>query len=358
MLILGIESSCDETALALVEDGKIVLSSLIASQIATHAKWGGVIPEIAAREHLTAIRAMSVQLLSESGKTLSDIDAIAVTQGPGLIGCLLVGATFAKGLAQSAGKPIIAVNHVHAHVHGALLGIDAPHEQIFPTLALVVSGGHTNLYYMKSCVNFELLAHTIDDACGESFDKVGKMMGLPYPGGPHVEVLAKQGTPQKVKMPRMVERKSQLLFSYSGLKTAVALAVQNMNKTGHRMEDIAHSFQEEALGQILRKLTIALGIRPSTKSIIVAGGVAANGRFKELMSHATTLPVWFPPLKYCSDNGAMIAALAFFQHRSEAIATPCSTALEWDVFSRYPFEFFMAPEFSSAPTLNTVPKNS
>ena len=211
---------------------------------------------------------------------------------------------------------------------------------------------------MKSCVDFELLAHTIDDACGESFDKVGKMMGLPYPGGPHVEVLAKQGTPQKVQMPRMVERKSQLLFSYSGLKTAVALAVQNMNKTGYRMEDIAHSFQEEALGQILRKLTIALGIRPSTKSIIVAGGVAANGRFKELMSHSTTLPVWFPPLKYCSDNGAMIAALAFFQHCSEAIAKPSSPALEWDVFSRYPFESFMAPEFSSAPTLNTVPKNS
>ena len=337
MLILGIESSCDETALALVEDGKVVLSSLIASQIATHSRWGGVIPEIAAREHLEAIREMYQQLMSTTGKNLSDVDAIGVTQGPGLIGCLLVGASFAKGLAQAAGKPVIAVNHVHAHVHGALLGIEAPHEQIFPTLALVVSGGHTNLYYMNSCIEFELLAHTMDDACGESFDKVGKMMGLPYPGGPHVESLAQKGTPERVPMPRMVERKSQLVFSYSGLKTAVALALKSMDKTGHRLEDIAHAFQEEALGQIIRKLGIALGMRPATKSIIVAGGVAANGRFRELMKRATALPVWFPPLKYCSDNGAMIASLAYFQHCSNT----ATAALEWDVFSRYPFETLM-----------------
>ena len=355
MLILGIESSCDETALALVEDGKVVLSSLIASQIATHSKWGGVIPEIAAREHLEAISAMYRQLISESGKTLSDIDAIGVTQGPGLIGCLLVGASFAKGLAQAAGKPIIAVNHVHAHVHGALLGIDAPHEKIFPTLALVVSGGHTNLYYMKSAVEFELLAHTIDDACGESFDKVGKMMGLPYPGGPHVETLARRGTSEKVPMPKMVERKSQLLFSYSGLKTAVAIAIRNIDKTGHRIEDIAHSFQEEALGQIIRKLDIAIGMKPATKSIIVAGGVAANGRFKEMMQIVTALPVWFPPLKYCSDNGAMIAALAYFQHQSETTSTTTST-LEWDVFSRYPFESFMATESNSDPSKQLIAK--
>jgi N6-L-threonylcarbamoyladenine synthase len=337
MLILGIESSCDETALALVKDGKYVLGSLISSQISIHAKWGGVIPEIAAREHLAAIHTMYRQLLTESEVTLAHIDAIAVTQGPGLVGCLLVGASFAKGLAQSSQKPIIPVNHVHAHVHGAILGIDAPLEQIFPTLALVVSGGHTNLYYMKSCIEFELLAHTMDDACGESFDKVGKMMGLPYPGGPHVETLAKSGVPNKVPMPRMVERKSQLVFSYSGLKTAVSNAVRNMGKTGHRPEDIAFAFQEEALGQIIRKLEVAKSMRPDTKSIIVAGGVAANGRFKELLKRSTSLPTWFPPLKFCSDNGAMIAAMAYYQQRSGESAE----TLEWDVFSRYPFETFM-----------------
>ena len=336
MLILGVESSCDETALALVKDGKQVLGSLIASQVETHAKWGGVIPEIAAREHLTAIRNMYEQLLAETNTSLKDIDAVAVTQGPGLIGCLLVGVSFAKGLAQSAAKPLIPVNHVHAHVHGAILGIDASHQDIFPTLALVVSGGHTNLYYMPSPIEYELIAHTIDDACGESFDKVGKMMGLPYPGGPHVERLAAKGKPGLVSMPRMVERKSQLMFSYSGLKTAVSLAIKNAGDKNISMPDIAYAFQEEALGQILRKLKLAAALRPLAKSVIVAGGVAANQRFKALIAQSMTLPTWFPPLKFCSDNGAMIAAMAYY----EWTMSKTRYQLSWDVFSRYPFEQF------------------
>ena len=337
MLILGVESSCDETALALVKDGKTVLCSLVASQTDIHAKWGGVIPEIAAREHLVAIREMYQQILRETSTNPSHISAIAVTQGPGLIGCLLVGASFAKGLSQSSGIPLIPVNHVHAHVHGALLGIDAQLDQIFPTLALVVSGGHTNLYYMKSPVDFELLAHTIDDACGESFDKVGKMMGLPYPGGPHVETLARSGKPGMVPMPRMMERKNQLQFSYSGLKTAVSLALRDMEKKQYRKEDIAQAFQEEALGQIVRKLASAKNIRPDSKTIIVAGGVAANTRFKDLVSSQFSMPVYFPPLKYCSDNGAMIAAMAYYQ--GQASLSPA-----WDVYSRYPFERFLAKD--------------
>ena len=168
MLVLGVESSCDETALALVKDGRHVIASLIASQASVHAKWGGVIPEIAAREHLVALNKMYDQLLLEAGLSADKIDAIGVSQGPGLVGCLLVGAAFAKGLAQSMGKSLIPVNHVHAHVCGALLGIDEALDKIFPTLSLVVSGGHTNLYYMKSPTHFELLAHTMDDACGES----------------------------------------------------------------------------------------------------------------------------------------------------------------------------------------------
>ena len=342
MLILGVESSCDETALALVKNGKQVLGSIIASQTSIHSKWGGVIPEIAAREHLVALQNIYQQLLHETGIAADDIDAIGVTQGPGLIGCLLVGASFAKGLSQASGKPLIPVNHVHAHVHGAILGIDEAQENIFPTLALVVSGGHTNLYYMNSPLNYELLAHTMDDACGESFDKVGKMMGLPYPGGPHVESLAKTGTPNLVSMPRMVERKSSLTFSYSGLKTAVSNAIRNKDKTAHRNEDIAWAFQEEALGQIIRKLDSAKAKRPDTKSIIVAGGVAANSRFRELMTASFKLPVWFPPLKYCSDNGAMIAAMAYY----EQCAGKSSMSIEWDVFSRYPFETFLAKDLT------------
>jgi len=337
MIFLGIESSCDETALALVENGRRVLSSAISSQVDLHAKWGGVIPEIAAREHLNALSSLYMDMLKSADFKAKDVEAIAVTQGPGLIGCLLVGVSFAKGLAQASGKPLIPVNHVHAHVHGALLGIDANYEDIFPTLALVVSGGHTNLYFMKSPRHFELLAHTIDDACGESFDKVGKMLGLPYPGGPHVESLARKGDPSKITLPRMVERKSQMVFSYSGLKTAVSRAIASQSTTGQKLEDIAAAFQEEALGQIIRKLEIACKVRPESRSIIVAGGVAANQRFKKLVQGMTSLPVLFPPLGYCSDNGAMIAALGYHQW----MAGEFDPSLGWDVYSRYPFEKFL-----------------
>jgi N6-L-threonylcarbamoyladenine synthase len=343
MLILGVESSCDETALALVKDGRTVICSLISSQMDIHAKWGGVIPEIAAREHLSAVRGMYHQLLSESSVSTSEIDAIAVTKGPGLVGCLLVGASFAKGLALATGKPLIPVNHVHAHVHGALLGIETDLQNIFPTLALVVSGGHTNLYYMKSPVHFELMAHTIDDACGESFDKVGKMLGLPYPGGPHVEALAARGRKGVVIMPKMVERKSQLYFSYSGLKTAVSLAIKSASTHNVSLADIAHSFQEEALGQIVRKLKVAVTMRPDTKSVIIAGGVAANARFKEIMAESIQLKTYFPPLKFCSDNAAMIAALAYHESTEPSLASQTHD-LDWDVFSRYPFEKFLASD--------------
>lgn len=340
MLILGVESSCDETAIALVKDGRDVISSMIASQTTVHAKWGGVIPEIAAREHLNAIFQTFEQAMTESGLTLSQIDAIGVSQGPGLVGCLLVGAAFAKGLAQSLEKPLYPVNHVHAHVSGALLGISESSERIFPTLSLVVSGGHTNLYYMKSPSHFELLAHTMDDACGESFDKVGKMLGLPYPGGPHVEMLARQGCAGKVQLPKMVEKKSLLTFSYSGLKTAVSHAVNRPEQSQASKADIAYAFQEEALGQILRKLETALSIRPETRSIIVAGGVAANSRFREVMQTKFRLPVWFPPLKYCSDNGAMVAAMAYYEHCDGKNGS----GIDWDVFSRYPFEHYLAKD--------------
>lgn len=336
MLIIGIETSCDETAIALVRNGREVLTSKIASQTPVHAKWGGVVPEIAAREHLSALHEMFSAAMTESQLKLSDIDAVAVTEGPGLIGCLLVGASFAKGLAQSLARPLIPINHVHAHVHGAILGVQKQVDQLFPTIALVVSGGHTNLYFLNGPTEFELLAHTMDDACGESFDKVGKMLGLPYPGGPHVETLAKSGDPGRVTMPTMLERKSQMAFSYSGLKTAVANAVRNPQPNISH-SDIAAAFQEQALGQLVRKLTESIKLKPEAQSILIAGGVAANTRFKELVGAAIKIPCYFPPLAYCSDNGAMIAAMAYY----ELQAGKRFPSMDWEVFSRYPFETYL-----------------
>lgn len=335
MIIIGIESSCDETAIALVRDGKEVLSSVIASQTKIHERWGGVVPEIAAREHLTALKRTYQSALESSKISPNEIDAIAVTQGPGLIGCLLIGTSFAKGLSQSLQKPLIPVNHVHAHIHGALLGIRHSLNDLFPALALVVSGGHTNLYLMNGPTSFELLAHTIDDACGESFDKVGKMLGLPYPGGPHVEKLAASGNSSNFSMPVMLERRDQMAFSYSGLKTAVANHLRSASSSQQKA-DIAASFQKEACGQLIRKIKEAYKLKPEAKSVIIAGGVAANSFFKSSLQEAVPIPCHFPAQEYCSDNGAMIAALGYheFVHQQTA------SNLEWDVFSRYPFEKF------------------
>jgi N6-L-threonylcarbamoyladenine synthase len=335
MLVLGIETSCDETAVAIVRDGKEVIASVVASQIALHEKWGGVIPEIAAREHLTSLNHVFDEALEQAKVAMNDIDAIAVTQGPGLVGCLLIGSTFAKGLAQVRNLPLIPVNHVHAHVHGAFLGISTPIEELCPCIALVASGGHTNLYYIDSPVEFELLAHTMDDACGESFDKVGKMLGLPYPGGPHVETLARSGEASKVAMPRMLERRQQMAFSYSGLKTAVSLAIRS-RPNNITDQDIAASFQEAALDQLARKIEQAIVMRPNARSVIISGGVAANTRLKTLLNERISLATFFPPLAFCGDNGAMIAALGYHMHKDDKKYFDYS----WDVFSRYPFELY------------------
>ena len=334
MKVLGIESSCDETAVAIVESGSKVLGSHVFSQIERHKIFGGVIPEIAAREHLEVLDKMVVAALAEAELGISDIDAIAVTQGPGLIGALLVGASYAKGLALSSKKPLIPVNHVHAHVHGALLGVEGVN---FPCLSLVVSGGHTHIYFMESHAKFEKLAHTLDDACGECFDKVAKLFGLGYPGGPIVEKLAKQGDPQKVSMPKMMEDKSRLLFSYSGLKTyMVNLRHREKDVSDHRLADILAGFQDEALGQLSRKMKAALEVRPEAKSVLVAGGVAANQRFRDLLGDLVKVPLHFPRLEYCSDNAAMIAALGYHNWESSGDKNVFGQ-LGWDCFSRYPY---------------------
>ncbi len=337
-LILGIESSCDETAASVVRDGRQALSSVIKSQIDVHRAFGGVVPEIAAREHLKLIDAIVDQALNDAGCTLDQIDAIAVTQGPGLIGALLVGIAYAKGLAFASGKPLIPVNHVEAHVQGAVLGLDVLESDLYPCLALVVSGGHTNIYYMPEPTVYELLAYSIDDACGESFDKVAKLFGLGYPGGPVIEELARLGHADHYPMPRMMEQKNKLLFSYSGLKTYMVNLrgrhAADMNE--EKLRDFCASFQEEALGQLVRKLDGASQQRPAARSILIAGGVAANQRFRALAQAKLKLPVYFPQLRFCSDNAAMIAALGY-QHYVKANDTSVFKQLSWDAFSRYQF---------------------
>lgn len=342
MIILGVESSCDETAIALVENGRKVLSSEVASQIKTHERFGGVVPEIAAREHLKIILPLYEEAMRKSGCKPSDIDAIAVTQGPGLIGALLVGSSFAKGLAHSLSVPLVPVDHVHAHVHGALLGIDdsIDFEDKFPCLSLVISGGHSNLYYMSSPTHFEILAATKDDACGECFDKVAKMMGLPYPGGPHIERLATEGNVNSYPMPKMLANKSTMQFSYSGLKTHIHYILKNQSLSESDKANLCASFQEEALNQLARKILLAQKrFEPNLKSILVAGGVAANQRFRQILHKelGNKQQIFFPKLTYCADNGAMIAAYGWHEylkrHKNEDF-----NEHTWDAYARYKFE--------------------
>jgi len=343
MIVLGVESSCDETALALVQDGELVLSSKIASQVAKHARFGGVVPEVAAREHLKALPLLWNELWFDSKLKPSDIDAVAVTRGPGLIGAVLIGVAFARGVSFKLSKPLIPVDHVHAHLQGALLGIESSiiENDLFPSLALVVSGGHTHLYKMNSRTSIELLGQSIDDACGECFDKVGKILGLPFPGGPWIEKIAKTGDKNRFPMPKVLNDKSIVQFSYSGLKTHALNQWRKLQNEGTAddiaQSDLAASFQEEALGQIVRKLEQAQSLCPEVRSIIVAGGVSANARFKDLVHQGLNLPVYFPELKYCGDNAAMIAALGYFEYTLdlEMGSKDFSTNLTWDAYSRY-----------------------
>lgn len=336
MYILGIESSCDETAVAVLKDGRHVLSSKIASQL-SHNRFGGVIPEIAAREHLESIFPLYEAALSEAGIKSQKIDLISVTQGPGLIGALLVGTSFAKGLAFSLKKPLIPVNHVHAHIHGSFLGLkDFDPKALFPCLALVVSGGHTHLYLMETVVEFRLLASSIDDACGECFDKVAKLLNLGYPGGPKIEALARKGHPEKISMPRMMDQRDRMEFSYSGLKTHVRylLEKEKDSLSDQKVQDICFAFQKEAFDQIFRKLETALSSFPNTRSILVSGGVAANLYFREKMREKFKVSSHFPELKYCSDNAAMIAALGYqiYEHTEDKQKF---FDYKWETFSRY-----------------------
>lgn len=337
MKILGIESSCDETACGIVDCGINVRASTIASQIDVHEKFGGVVPEIASRQHLQVIDTIVTQALIDAGISLGDLDAIAVTQGPGLIGALLVGISYAKGLAAGLNLPLIQVDHVHAHIHGALLDREAID---YPSLAMVVSGGHTNLYRMEGPLSFKLLARSIDDACGECFDKVAKVLGLRYPGGPLIEKLAAESTARiEVPMPRMMEDRSRLVFSYSGLKTHM---INLLRKHGEGwiqeyLPEICAAFQSEALGQLVRKLAIATSVHQDAKTLLIAGGVSANQEFRRMLEANVQIPVIFPGRKYCSDNGAMIASMAYHLWQNMPDPQFWDWRRDWDAYSRYQF---------------------
>ena len=329
MIVLGIETSCDDSAVALVEDGQRVMAQRVHNQFTTHAPYQGVVPELAARDHLFAVSGLTTAVLLDANVKRSQIDAIAVTQGPGLNGSLLVGASFAKGMAVTTGKPLVPVNHVHAHMFAAFLDRDQPP---LPALVLIVSGGHTNLYLLRDLLEFELLSHTRDDACGEAFDKVAKLLGIGYPGGPALEKRAIDGK-ARFEMPRVMQGRKDS-FSYSGLKTHVA----NLWRESGKEEDIAdlcYAFQEEAFRQLIDGL--AAHLSSDVRSIIVAGGVAANQRFRSLLNDrfngGGSCQLLFPPARYCTDNAAMIAAMGYRLLKSNGGRK--YRDLKWRVFSNY-----------------------
>lgn len=306
-VILGIETSCDETGVAVVAEGRTVLSNLVISQIDIHKVYGGVVPEIASRQHIKAVYPLVDAALREAGIAPNGadtgIDAIAATQGPGLLGSLLVGLGFAKALAYAWKKPFVPVHHIEGHLFSAFLGGKAPE---FPFLALVVSGGHTQIIQCAAPHHYEILATTRDDAVGESFDKVARLLGLPYPGGPSIQKAARDGNPLAFKFPRAMMKRDTLDFSYSGLKTAALYAMRETENPN--TADLAASFQEAAVDTLILKTRLAIG-QTGAERLVIAGGVAANALLRE---RALELPVevFLPAFKYCVDNGAMIAAAA------------------------------------------------
>lgn len=347
MKILGIETSCDETAAAVVEDGRRLLSNVVASSMDLHVKYGGVVPEIAARSHIEAILPVIRQALDDARCNWDDIDGIAVTQGPGLGGSLLIGVMTARTLAVTRSKPLYAVNHVEAHVYANFLtetslpGYSMPEDGPgFPMLAIIVSGGHSQLVLFKDHFDYTVLGQTRDDAIGEAFDKVAKILGLPYPGGPSVAKLAAKGDPEAFKLP--VAKMDRYDFSFSGLKTAVLRLAQAQIgesfdfpsfKLSERLSDaqkadIAASFQHTAAATVTGKAARAAS-QYYPASIVVAGGVAANSELRDQLQTALPLPVTYPDLKLCTDNGAMVATLGcFMAERGGPKADPYSLEIE------------------------------
>lgn len=311
MLVLGIESSCDETSVAIVKDGKEVLANVINSQIKIHEKFGGVVPEVASRHHVYQVSLVFEEAFKIANVSPNDIDLVAVTEGPGLIGSLLVGVNAAKTFSMMYNKPLIGVHHLAGHIYANSI----EHEMKFPCIALLVSGGNTELIYMKEHFSFEIIGQTLDDAVGEAYDKVARVVGLPYPGGPHVDRLAHLGS-DTYHLPRVYLEDGSYNFSFSGLKSAVININHNAMQRGEKINvnDLCASFQASVTEVLVRK-TLKLAKEKNVNNIIVAGGVSANKGLKErFIEEGKGFNICIPSIKYCTDNAAMIACAGYFQY--------------------------------------------
>jgi N6-L-threonylcarbamoyladenine synthase len=315
--ILAVETSCDETACAILENGRALLSSVVASQMEIHARYGGVYPEVASRQHVLSVTPIVEQALAQAHLTLSDIDALAVTQGPGLAGSLVVGMNMAKGMALGTGLPLVGVNHLEGHLYSAWVyeaGEIIPPAPQFPLMALLVSGGHTELNLMTDHLTYQRLGSTLDDAAGEAFDKVSRLLELGYPGGPAIQKAAEEGDPNRFRFPR-AWLEGTWDFSFSGLKTSVLYEVRELKKKSNSLpvSDLAASFQK-AVVDVLFKKTINAAREFNAKEILVAGGVSANRALRQTFRAQTEFPVHIPPLSLCTDNAAMIASAGYHRY--------------------------------------------
>jgi N6-L-threonylcarbamoyladenine synthase len=342
MRILGIESTCDETGAAIVEDGVRVLSNVVSSQVELHARYRGVVPEIASRAHIENILPVVIEAVKTAGMELKEIDAVAVACQPGLIGSLLIGVTAAKALAWALDKPLVGVDHVHAHLYSVRL--DGGAEPAMPAVGLVCSGGHTALYRLRDFLNVEMIGTTLDDAVGEAYDKVASILGLGYPGGPVIDRMAHEGNAEAVKFPRSRMSRDSLDFSFSGLKTSVLYRVRGFagrereisELAAADVKDVAASFQAACVDVLVEKIRRAVK-RFDAKSVIIGGGVSANSGLRAAMSGfsartGSPLPVYFPAMQYCCDNAAMIAGLGH-----ELIAAGRVSALDLDAIPHSQF---------------------
>jgi N6-L-threonylcarbamoyladenine synthase len=332
--ILAIESSCDETACAVIENGRALLASTVSSQMDIHARFGGVFPEVASRQHVLSIIPVVEQTLVQSNITLKDVNAIAVTRGPGLAGSLVVGMNMAKGLVIGTGLPLVGVNHLEGHIYSSWIydaGESVPAEPKFPLIALLVSGGHTELNLMTDHLTYKRLGSTLDDAAGEAFDKVARLLGLPFPGGPSIQKAAEGGNPTRFKFPR-ARLDNPYDFSFSGLKTAVLYAVQDLKKNNKSLPvaDLAASFQATVVDILFHK-TIRAAREFGAEAILVAGGVSANSALRGAFQSQKEFNVHIPVLSLCTDNAAMIAAAGYYRYISGHIS-----GLEMDVEPTWP----------------------
>lgn len=332
MLLLAIESSCDETAAAVLENGTNLLSSVVDSQIQVHRPYGGVVPELASRRHIETIFPVVNEALKQATIRLDKLDAIAVTQGPGLVGSLLIGMSFAKALAYVENLPCLGVDHMAGHLLSIFLGEKHPS---FPYIALAASGGHSSIYLVTDPISYKLLGQTRDDAAGEAFDKVAKLLGLGYPGGPIIAERAEKGNPESVSFPRAWLEPDSLDFSFSGVKTAVVNYVNRAKQIKEELHipDICASFQE-AIADVLVEKTLAATRISGISQIVLAGGVAANQRLRDLMSsrgRKENFTVFLPPKEYCTDNAAMIAVAGYHLFKNRKLST---STIDMDVYSR------------------------